>query len=75
MQPPKKCKENFDVSSKITPDEGPSLETSKLSVYCSGSWTNESLSILHVYGYTLKMHWKDGISNQENIAQTIYHYD
>ena len=48
---PEKYKDNFDVSSEAlrpTPDEGPSLETSKFSLYFSGSCipTNESLFIL-----------------------------
>jgi hypothetical protein len=56
MQLPEKYKENFDVSSEgptsgvwpVTPDQGPSLETSKFSLYFSGSCipTNESLFIL-----------------------------
>ena len=41
MQLPEKYKENFDVSSElrpfVTPDEGPSLETWKFSLYFSGS--------------------------------------
>ena len=58
MKLPEKYKENFDVSSLEgpwsgvtsvleTPDEGPSLETSKFSLYSSGSCipTNESLFI------------------------------
>jgi hypothetical protein len=48
MQLPEKYKENFDASSEgpssgvtdvwnyLTPDEGPSLETSKCSLYFSG---------------------------------------
>ena len=56
MQLPVKYKENFDVSSEaegpssgrlVTPDEGPSLETSKFSLYFTGSCipTNESLFV------------------------------
>jgi hypothetical protein len=52
MQIPEKYKENFDVSSEgpssgIT-NQGPSLETSKFSLYFSGSCipTNEILFIL-----------------------------
>jgi hypothetical protein len=42
MQLPEKYKENFDVSGEdpstwVTPDEGPSLEMSKFSLYFSGS--------------------------------------
>jgi hypothetical protein len=45
MQLPEKYKENFDVSSEgttsgvwlVIPDQGPSLETSKFSLYFSGS--------------------------------------
>ena len=52
MQLPEKYKENFDVLCEgplsgvtVTPDEGPSLETSKFSLYFSASCipTNESL--------------------------------
>jgi hypothetical protein len=52
MQLPAKYKENFDILSEgpssgvsITPDKGPLFETSKFSLYFSGSCipTNESL--------------------------------
>jgi hypothetical protein len=63
MQPPKKYKENFNVScegpysgvsspdeghSLLTGDQGPSLKTSKFSLYFSGSCIpiNESLLLL-----------------------------
>jgi hypothetical protein len=59
MQLPEKYKESFDVSSEgpssgvtiVTPDEAPSLETSKFFLYFSGSRipTNESL----FYCYTV----------------------
>ena len=61
MQLPEKYKENFDVSSEgptsagVTDEhEGPSLETSKFSLYFSGSCilTDESLFIL-LAQYTL----------------------
>jgi hypothetical protein len=61
MQLPKKYKENFDISSEgplfgvsrlLTPDEGPSLETSKFSFYYSDSCipTNESLLLQYWHG-------------------------
>jgi hypothetical protein len=51
MQLPEKYKEKFDVSRSVSitnRDEGPSLETSKFSLYFSGSYipTNESLFIV-----------------------------
>ena len=63
MQLPQKYKENFDVSSELRPfvrlvtaDEEPSLETSKFSLYFSGSRinTNESLFILKLMSQTRK---------------------
>ena len=40
---------NLSVSRRVTPDEGPSLETSKFSLYFSGSCIpiNESLAFLY----------------------------
>ena len=49
MQLPEKYKENFDVSNEDEgpPDEGPSLKTSKFSLYFSSSCIPNNESLLY----------------------------
>jgi hypothetical protein len=63
MKLPEKYKENFDVS-----NEGPSLETSKYSLYFPGSCipTNESLFIQLEYAYQRVFNCYLG--NMQNVA-------
>ena len=64
MQLPEKYKENFNVSSEgplsglIAPDDEPSLETSKLSLYFSGSCIPTNESLLFTFLYTLHRYMK-----------------
>ena len=76
-----KYKQNFDVSCE-GPDEGPSLKTSKFSLYFSGSCipTNESLFILLALltlAQTVQYYTRNACMQQHlaHISQTLFEHE